>query len=101
MTTQAWDFEGDIIMKMDHLKFLSKIGAKGGAASRLKNSCRSRIPPLDHDFEDGVCTRCGASERKTLASQKNAQKGGRPRDKQPSKAALAKRRSRARLQPTK
>ncbi len=54
--------------------YLAKIGAKGGAATK------------------GV-----TSEAKAEAARKNGAKGGRPRNKKPSKAALAKRKSRKRL----
>ena len=54
--------------------YLAKIGAKGGAATA------------------GV-----TSEAKAEAARKNGAKGGRPKDKKPSAAALAKRRSRKRL----
>ena len=54
--------------------YLAKIGAKGGAATK------------------GI-----TSEAKAGAARKNGSKGGRPRHKKPSKAALAKRKSRERL----
>lgn len=60
-------------MAMDHKKYLAMIGARGGAATK------------------GVTT-----EAKAEAARKNGEKGGRPRDKKPSEAALAQRRSRAR-----
>jgi hypothetical protein len=60
---------------MDHIAYLRKIGAKGGAATK------------------GI-----TSEAKAAASKVNGAKGGRPKDKKPSAAALAKRRSRARLE---
>lgn len=54
--------------------YLAKIGAKGGAATK------------------GI-----TSEAKAEAARKNGAKGGRPRNKKPSKTALAKRKSRNRL----
>jgi hypothetical protein len=79
------------------LAFLSKIGRRGAKALRekYKDSCTKK--GLKHEFENGICTECGASEKKALASAKNALKGGRPPHKKPSAATLAKRRSRARL----
>jgi hypothetical protein len=79
------------------LAFLSKIGQRGAKALREKyeDSCVKK--KKQHEFENGTCLVCGASERKARASAKNALKGGRPRDKKPSAAAIAKRRSRARL----
>jgi general stress protein YciG len=61
-------------MRMDHIEYLRKIGAKGGAATK------------------GI-----TSAAKKKASRDNGKKGGRPKAKKPSEAALAKRRSRARL----
>jgi hypothetical protein len=60
---------------VDHIEYLRKIGAKGGAATK------------------GI-----TSDAKAAASRKNGEKGGRPKAKKPSAAALAKRRSRARLE---
>jgi|HubBroStandDraft_4_1064222.scaffolds.fasta_scaffold03241_4 hypothetical protein len=59
--------------EMDHKKYLSMIGTLGGKATK------------------GIST-----EAKADAARKNGKKGGRPRDKKPSAAALAQRRSRAR-----
>ena len=53
----------------------SKIGKLGGAATKIKDSCREK--GLQHQFVNGICTKCGASEKKALASAANAKKGGR------------------------
>ena len=54
--------------------YLAKVGAKGGAATK------------------GIST-----EAKAAAARKNGAKGGRPKHKKPSKVALAKRKSRMRM----
>jgi hypothetical protein len=64
--------------RLDHIEYLRMIGRRGGAATK------------------GI-----TSEAKAEASRANGKKGGRPRDKKPSKPALSKRRSRARQQKTK
>lgn len=79
--------------RVEHKKYLAKIGAKGGAATALERSCRKQ--GKDHTFEAGVCTRCGASEAKYLAAKENGARGGRPRDKKPSAVALAQRKWRS------
>jgi hypothetical protein len=67
------------MMTLEHTKYLAEIGARGGAAGALTDSCRKS--GRKHKFDkDGRCTHCGAHKSKYLASMKNVKKSqGRPR----------------------